>query len=48
MEGQFRVESCEFLVIWRKVKEELGPMSLEVDTVGCLVEFLEGEELPDF
>ena len=32
----------------KNVEEELGPRSLEVDAVGCLVEQLEGEELPDF
>lgn len=31
-----------------KVKEELGPRSLEVDTISNLVEHLEGEELPEF
>jgi len=27
----------------KKINEELGPMSLEVDTIGYLVEHLEGE-----
>ena len=32
----------------KKVKEELGPSCLEVVTIGCLIEHLEGQEWPDF
>jgi len=32
----------------KKLKEELGPRSLEADTVGYLVEHLEGEKSSDF
>jgi len=38
----------DFLVAWRNVEEELAPMRLEVNSIGCLVKFLEGEELRDF
>jgi len=37
-----------FGCVEKKVKEELDPRSLEVDTIGYLVEHLDGQELPNF
>lgn len=37
-----------FIAKEKKVEEEVGPGSLEVDVVGYSVEYLEGKESPDF